>query len=248
MRMTAPAIGGAAIVLAVALVWFLQPTRERRLAPELESIAPSKQPAETSPPAVSDAALGAVPTPDASSADAAGDAAPTPERSPLPGEAPTAPMAQALTDFQQSLRNRDAEPAIPPSQFIEGEREFAAEPIDGTWAPSAEASLLATIAEVAGLELVDLQVQCRSTMCRVQLTQPMAARPGAKPPFKIAEQVDMKPRWVISVIDGGAPERPPQIGDPPLPLKSIAYFWRDGFAPQQPETVPPPVPVRSGDL
>jgi hypothetical protein len=227
VRMTAPAIGGAAIVLAVALVWFLQPTAEHKLAPELESIAPGEGLAERS---LSDAPAVAVAASDASDQNAA---VPTPERSPLPGETPTSPMAQALTDFQRTLPNRDAEPAINPSQFVEGEREFAAEPIDGTWAPVAEASLLSTIAEEPGLELVDLQVQCRSTMCRVLLTQPMAARADAKPPFHIAERVDMKPRWVITVIDGGAPTRPPQVGDPPLPLKTIAYLWRDGFAPER---------------
>lgn len=233
MRMKAPVIGGAAIALAVALVWFVQPPLERRLAPELQSIAPNEQPAERSPPAASAAPSVAVPAADAPSANFAANAAPAPERSPAPGEAPATPMAQALAYHQQNLliQNRNPNAAIS-LELAEREREFAAEPIDGAWAPGAEANLLSTFAQISGLELVDLQVQCRSTMCEVQLTQSIAFSRGSsrEPPFQIGDQVGMKPRWTMSVVDGAAPARPPQIGDPPLPLKSIAYLWRDGFA------------------
>jgi hypothetical protein len=228
MRMTAPTIGGAAIALAVALVWLFQPSSERRLALEPESIAPRDQPTDRAPPPLPEPPSVAVPAPDASSDDGAANTGPTPERSPLPGEAPATPMAQALANQQ----NRAGDHAFPP-ELAEGEREFAAEPIDGTWAPGAEASLLSTFAQVPGLELVDLQVHCRSTMCRVQLTQSIDFSPGSRrePPFKIGDEVGMKPRWMMTVSDGAAPTRPPQIGDPPLLLKSIAYLWRDGFAP-----------------
>ena len=234
MRMTAPVIGGAAIALAVALVWFFQWRPEPNGALESESTAPSEQTAARSPRSASAPPPVAVPAPDvAPSVQPSANTVPTPERSPLPGEAPTTPMAQALAAQQQNLiiQNREPGLAIPP-EMAEGEREFAAEPIDGTWAPGAEASLLSTFAQVPGLELVDLQVHCRSTMCRVQLSQSIAVRADAKPPFKIADQVDMKPRWIMTVFDGAAPARPPQPGDPPLPLKSIAYLWRDGFAPE----------------
>jgi hypothetical protein len=230
MRLTAPAIGGAAIALAAALVWFFQPPPERQPAPELQAIAPGEQPAERSPQVSSEPPRIAVPASDASSENLAANAAPAPERSPLPGEASATPMAQAIADQQ----NRGGDSAFPP-EFAEGEREFAAEPIDSTWAPGAEASLLSTFAQVPGLELVDLQVHCRSTMCRVQTTQSIDFSPDSPrvPPFKLGEHVDMKPRWMMTVTDGAPPTRPPQIGDPPLLLKSIAYFWRDGFAPER---------------
>lgn len=234
--MTAPVIGGTAIVLALALVWFLQPPPERRLAPELQSIVPDEEAGEPSPPSVPDA-----PSVAATALDAASSGSPTvnaaPERSPLPGEAPTTPMAQALADHQQNLivQNREPGGGIPP-EMAEGEREFAAEPIDGTWAPGAEANLLSSFAQVAGLKLIDLQVHCRSTMCRVQLTQSIAYGPR-EPPFKISDQAGMQPRWTITVIDGAAPARPPQPGDPPLLLRSIAYLWRDGLAPERDTSV-----------
>jgi hypothetical protein len=250
MRMTAPAIGGAAIALAVALVWFLQPTPERRLAPELEAILPSERPAERSPPSVSDAASVAASASDASSQSFAENGALMPERSPLPGEAPRTSMAQALANHQQNLliQNRNPVAAIP-LELADREREFAAEPIDGTWAPGAEAKLLSTFAQIAGLKLVDLQVQCRSTMCEVQLTQSIAFSRGSsrEPPFDIGDHAGMEPRWTLTVVDGAASGRPPQLGDPPLPLKSIAYLWRDGFVPQQPPIVPP-APRQPGGL
>jgi hypothetical protein len=106
--------------------------------------------------------------------------------------------------------------------LVEGEREFAAEPIDATWAPGAEAELLGKFAQMQGLKLIDLQVECRSTMCRFQLSQPTGpAMEGSPSAFDVLnKELGLKPRWMMSVVDRpGAPTG-----------KSIAYLWRDGFA------------------
>jgi hypothetical protein len=113
-----------------------------------------------------------------------------------------------------------------PPGLAEGEREFAAEPIDAAWAPGAEADLLAKFAQMPGLKLIDLQVQCRSTMCQLQLTQPPATlRQDGLTPFTILnDQIDLTPRWMMVVVDGvGAPTGT-------QPIKSLAYYWREGFA------------------
>jgi hypothetical protein len=223
----------AAIGLAAALVWYFRPHD----APSVSEAPHARAPAEVDLERLTDHSRRAAPAPAEPLHDEpdAADALP-PERAPLPGEAPATPMAQALADHQQNLIIRDpgAGNAIPP-ELAEGEREFSAEPVDSTWAPGAEANLLSAFAQMPGLELVDLQVHCRSTMCRVQLTQSIAFSPGSRrePPFKIGEEVGMKPRWMMTVSAGAAPARPPQVGDPPLLLKSIAYLWRDGFSPER---------------
>lgn len=140
-------------------------------------------------------------------------AAPTLERAPLPGETPSTPMANLMIDRQRDL----------PPQLVEGEREFAGEPIDAAWAPGAEANLLAKFAQMPGLALIDLQVECRSTMCRLRLTQPSGApavQGGPRPFNLLLDSIGLEPRWMMVIGErGGA-------------MKSVAYLWRDGFVPQ----------------
>jgi hypothetical protein len=146
----------------------------------------------------------------------------TPERAPLPGETPATPMTQLLADRQENLIVRDDPDrgGLPPG-LVEGKREFAAEPIDATWAPGAEADLLAKFAQMPGLKLIDLQVECRSTMCRFQLTQPAGpAAQGSPMALDLGKSMGLTPRWMMAVADRpGAPTS-----------RSIAYLWREGYA------------------
>lgn len=216
MRLTAPAIGGAAVVLAIALVWYFRPATDPGVVPEdeAESVQPRAVANESAAPiaAPAEPAASALPLAESSAPDAA--PAPSVERAPLPGEAPSTPMANLLAGREDG----------PPPQLVEGEREFAAEPVDSTWAPGAEADLLAKFAQMPGLSLIDLQVECRSTMCRLQLTQPSGAAVEGRPrPFNLLrDSIELEPRWMIVLGDrGGA-------------MKSVAYFWREGFAPPKP--------------
>jgi hypothetical protein len=217
MRMTAPLIGGASIALAVALVWYFRPQPEASFVPEAaEAPAPLGQAATNVVPGPGTAAAAVAPI-DESAAGAVRDVT----RSPLPGETPATPMTQMLADRQQNMIVRDNPNGLPP-ELVEGEREFAAEPIDATWAPGAEADLLAKFAQMPGLKLIDLQVECRSTMCRFQLTQSTGpATQGSPNAFDVLrDELGLKPRWMMSVVDRpGAPTG-----------KSIAYLWREGFA------------------
>jgi hypothetical protein len=114
----------------------------------------------------------------------------------------------------RAQRQKDA-----PPQVAEGEREFAAEPVDAAWAAGAEADMLAKFAQMPGLKLIDLQVECRSTMCRLQLTQP-GVPDGSRQPFSLLrDSVGLEPRWMMVVPEPGGP------------VKSVAYLWRPGFAP-----------------
>ena len=219
MRLRASAISGAAVVLAVALVWYFRPGGEPpgdgggaapvQAVPAARISVPEPAPNAPSPEAAPAAEHGVIP-------------AATVERAPLPGEAPSTPLANLLTDRQAEL----------PPGLVEGEREFAAEPVDAAWAPGAEADLFAEFAQIPRLALIDLQVECRSTTCRVQLTQPRGATAadGVRPFNILLDSVGLKPRWMN------------MIGDPSGGMKSVAYLWRDGFAPAMPEPLQPDEP------
>jgi hypothetical protein len=165
MRLSASAISGAAVMLAIALVWYFRPGGE---PPGIDDGAapvaaiPDDSPARTSVPEP------ATSPPPPEAAPVAGNGVipiANVERAPLPGETPSTPIANLFGDRQKEL----------PPGLREGELEFAAEPVDAAWAPGAEADLLAAFAQFPRLALIDLQVECRSTMCRVQLTQPKRA-------------------------------------------------------------------------
>jgi hypothetical protein len=144
-------------------------------------------------------------------------------------------MTQLLADRENNLiiRRTEAGDGIPPG-LTQGELEFAAEPVDGDWAPGAEADLLAKLAQVPNLRLIDVQVECRSTMCRLQLTQPVdppaesgpreraLSLEGRPRPFNLLnDSIGLEPRWMMVVGDGTGP------------MRSVAYLWRAGFAPRQ---------------
>jgi len=237
MRMTAPAIGGAAVFLALALVWYSGPEAEPPLVSDREALV--VDPAVDAPAA---SAAGAdqrsVPSAPAEPPRAE-SAALSPERAPLPGEAPGTPMTQLIADRQNNwiIGRTEAGDGIPPA-LTQGELEFAAEPVDSAWAPGAEANLLAKFAQMPGLKLIDLQVECRSTMCRLQLTQPREAAADTKPPLSgvifpstgranpasfnlLRDSVDLEARWMMVIGDGTGP------------MRSVAYLWREGFAPSR---------------
>ena len=218
MRLRAPAIGGGAAVLAVALVWYFRPGGE---PPGVDGGAATVQ---TVPAArLSDPELAtSPPSPEvAPVADNRVRPTATVERAPLPGETPSTPLANLFGDRQTEL----------PPGAKEGEREFAAEPVDAAWAPGAEADLLAKFAQMPGLKLVGLQVECRSTMCRVQLTQPRGAtaEDGERPFSTFLDSSGPKPRYLSMIFD------------PSGQMSSVAYFWREGFA-----RLPPPPPQPTG--
>lgn len=218
--MTAPAIGGSAVVLAAALVWQFQP-EPRPVLEEQPELAP--EPAAALAPAVRPLAeLELEPSAPPAAAELSANTPASPERAPLPGETPQTPMATLVAERQNLIVRRndagapngDATPDI-----VAGELEFAAEPIDSTWAPAAEAEVLAKFAQMPGLKLIDLQVQCRSTMCRIELTQPDTD--GSALSFNILrDSLGLEPRWMM------------MVGSRSTALRSVGYFWRDGFAPQ----------------
>ena len=217
MRLTAPGIGAAAAVLAVALVWYFQrgeepPGVDGGAGPAVPVTNDSAARISVPEPATNPPSPQAVPVDENGVMPIA-----SVQRAPLPGETPSTPLANLFADRQGEL----------PPGLKEGEREFAEEPVDTSWAPGAEADLLAQFAQIPRLALIDLQVECRSTMCRVQLTQPRGAtaQDGVRPFGILLDSVGIKPRYINMMFD--------QSGG----MKSVAYLWREGFA-----RLPPPEP------
>jgi hypothetical protein len=103
------------------------------------------------------------------------------------------------------------------SQLTESERAFGAEPVDASWAAGAEADALGKVARINGLKLLDLRVECRSTMCRLQMAQPGGQ--GTIPFTDVIGAIGLEPHWVMS-LEGRAGS-----------LNTVAYLWREGFAP-----------------
>jgi hypothetical protein len=56
--------------------------------------------------------------------------------------------------------------------------DWATEVVDPEWAPGARTQILTRIAEQPGLELISVNVECRTTMCFVEIARP---GPGAQP-------------------------------------------------------------------
>jgi hypothetical protein len=217
MRMMAPAISGAAVILAAALVWYVHPDAQPPPVSD-DAAAPSEPLPVTRTSAVSAASAttpaARTPSPAGGPVAAPESSAPRPFRSPLPGETPSTPMADLLAAGQKDF----------PPQLADYEREFAAEPVDTTWAPGAEADLLATFAQMPNLKVIDMRVECRSTTCRLELTQPSGAPDveGGRRPFNILlDSVGLAPRQMISLGRRGEP------------MRSVAYLWRDGFVPER---------------
>src|SRR5262249_8868071 len=158
----------AAFGLALALVFRFRPDTESSAPPEepapvAEPVAPAEHVDDEKARASDDEPAQLAPQ------DAAARAAPAEAHSPLPGEAPATPLTQMLNDLHSNAVAAGTTPALFPirAEMIEGERAFADEPIDAAWAPPTEAELLAKFAQMQGLKLVELRVECRSTMCRL---------------------------------------------------------------------------------
>jgi len=133
-------------------------------------------------------------------------------------------MAQSLDDLQL--------PPIP--ELLETERAFAAEPVDPAWATATEGQILGKFAEAAGIKLVTLRVECKTSLCRVQVAEPELS--GANPPapaataagggrtvrvatfLELVSGLGLDPRWAMTVTDRQGT------------LTSFAYLARGGSA------------------
>jgi hypothetical protein len=147
-----------AIVVLIVLVWLIpyepRPDGQIRVPPPVAPIVTS--------PAIS-------PTEQADS----GRAHVAPESAPDVAEPPAPkPQAPATTKAMplQMWGERGLGGPVS-SLFQQRENAFVAEPLDPLWSRSREAEILGQIAQISGLRLINIEVECRTSMCRLQWTQ-----------------------------------------------------------------------------
>jgi hypothetical protein len=149
----------SAIVLLIVLVWLipwdLEPDGETQIPPPVAPVV--ARPERGSTPATDNAPL-------LSDQPAADDPAEPPV--PLPDQVALTPMEQKA----QSAR------ALVEPGMAGIEQAFAAERVDPLWATGMERNILDQLAQ-ANLQLVTMQVECRTAMCRIQLVEPPSKRP-----------------------------------------------------------------------
>ena len=87
---------------------------------------------------------------------------------------PPAPKPQALATTKAMPLQMWGERGLSgpvSSLFQQRENAFVAEPLDPLWSRSREAEILGQIAQINGLRLINVEVECRTSMCRLQWTQ-----------------------------------------------------------------------------
>lgn len=112
------------------------------------------------------------------------DASPLAESVEVAPTSPDEPVAQidairTQDPVRQSAPPQPSELALQgiqlPPPLLEAESTFAAEPIDPLWASQTEAHILREIAALSPRPMFTLQVECRSTICRLQVVEPDSA-------------------------------------------------------------------------
>ncbi len=125
----------------------------------------------------------------------------------LPQSSPPAPITEALEELKL--------PPVP--EILETERAFAAEAVDPAWSQDAEAHIRDEIAQMTGLNLVTLRVECKTSLCRLHVSQQELSR--ANPFPQLVGRLGLKPLWVVAVVDrNGVPT-------------SLAYLERERTTP-----------------
>jgi len=134
----------------------------------------------------------------------------------LMDEARDEALATAREEEQQrweALRNKLFRPApglrtsMSPMRLAEQrEQQYQSEAVDRTWAPSAEAQILEKISQT-GVKALDLRVECRTTVCRLEVLQPAIDRLATARIVGALLQVEELAPSVPKQIDGPAGTR-----------------------------------------
>jgi hypothetical protein len=129
------------------------------------------------------------------------DAASPPARLPTPG--PYASMSAALADHDAPPERRM--PILP--EVLDADRAFAAESVDPVWSTATEAGVLGRIAQIPGASYVSLNVECRTTLCLLQLIASSTPAPGSgiAEVAKLVESEGLKALFSFGIRVRGAP-------------------------------------------
>jgi hypothetical protein len=193
------AVIGAILIAALALFLRHAPHPDADAASDDRSTPRETEAVPTARPQSPDAPAASNDTPRNENPDHVGAA--------LPQPGPPAPMTEALEELKL--------PPVP--EILDTEQAFAAEAVDPLWSQEAETHILSEIAQVTGLKLVTLRVECKTTLCRLHVAQQELSR--TDPFSQLVGRLGLTPRWVVTVVDrNGVPT-------------SLAYLEREGTAP-----------------
>jgi hypothetical protein len=202
-------IAGAIALGAVVVVVFVRP------APPADS--PATSPALPEPAAVPESPVRGIDV--ANEVDA--PEPPSREPPPLPAQAPPSEVVEAYRELARSMPANVTGGV--PTLVVANETsfsappifaKFAAEPIDPEWAPRAQTEIVSKFAEQPGLKLITLQVECRTTLCQVQMTQPTSA--AGESPVRLLNTSGMQLLFTMT------------LSSQPSMQGSVAYLLRPG--------------------
>jgi len=111
----------------------------------------------------------------------------------------TIPVERALA----GMEDLDSKVSIPPiPEFKETLRQFAAERDDPSWSVATETRIFSEISQATGLSVGDIQVDCRTTMCRVLLTRPSSSPSPRYQSFnELVDSFGLKPISILAIPD-----------------------------------------------
>ncbi len=93
-------------------------------------------------------------------------------------------------------------------------QQYESEPVDRAWASRAEAQILEKISQT-GLKALDLRVECRTTVCRLEVLEPATER-----------RATARIVGALLQVDELAPSPPKQIDSPPGTRATVSYLAR----------------------
>ncbi len=114
-------------------------------------------------------------------------------------------------------------PLPPIPEFADTLRQFAAEVDDPNWSVATETHIFSEISQATGLSAGDIQVDCRTTMCRVLLTKPASTpNPRYRGFNDLVDSFGLETVWLLALPDeNGTPvnfayvRRPEAAATPP---------------------------------
>jgi hypothetical protein len=81
--------------------------------------------------------------------------------------------------------------------------KFLGEGRDASWSAATESQILTELSQLVGLSLISIEVECRTTLCRVQPTFPTTNPHGPPRILGIAKKLGLEPHPITAVADKG---------------------------------------------
>jgi len=111
----------------------------------------------------------------------------------------TIPLERAVAGMDDLKLKVNLRP-IP--EFKQTLGQFALETDDPAWSTATETRILSEISQATGLRAGDIHVDCRTTLCRVLLTNPASAPTARYRSFnELVDSFGLKTLWILAVPD-----------------------------------------------